>query len=328
MQVLTKYLSKVILAVTIAFASIDAIGQNVKINEVVQETQKVKISYSLNGTGPYSVKLYYAQSNYRNSKHNDLNWIYASQVSGDCGENQRGSTEEKTITWHVLNEREELVGKYDFKIIATDNKAQAKQIETVRKANEKAEDKRRKDLKKQSFNFASSSLNYSCNFGRAPFGASFLLPFWQKRTGIYIDLKTDFRYYAPGEATRRGSIEKIGAHKTGYSQASRGGTDLTSAFYSQLIGEKNYCWALLFGATLSFTPTFDEWVEDYSYNTYFIKDFSEIYLYPIWGVTYQGLFDWSYGFTARVPAFFSLGLNSRNREDISFPLTLFIGGTF
>lgn len=312
-------LPKILLAFSIVICSTNVIGQNVEIKDIIQENQRIKINYILTGNSTYEVELYYCRTNSIIPGTDLKDWWRATHISGDCGENQRGSTSEtKIIIWDVLERYDELAGQFDFKIVATDKKGESA-----------AEIKRRKKAKKQSFKFVYTSLNYSCNPSRAPFGASILIPKWRSRLGIYIDLKTDFRLYAPGEwaLRERSFIESLsGSYNTGAIEVSNGGTDISSALSLQVIGNSQNRVALLFGGTLSNTPVFE------IYNSYselfYTKGSSINHLYLIYGVTVQHPSGWSYGFTARLTENIGLDLNNSHREYIESGLTIFLGGTF
>jgi len=118
---LKKYIPKVVFvsAFLIALFSNSVLAQKVTIGDIVQKDKKVHVYYTLEGNSVYEVKLYYVlgQGSYV--------WKRAYTLSGDFGYNQKGSYM-KLMVWDVLSEKDELVGKYDFKVTAFDTKTQKK----------------------------------------------------------------------------------------------------------------------------------------------------------------------------------------------------------
>ena len=102
-----------------ALFSNSVLAQKVTIEDIVQKDKKVYVYYTLEGNSVYEVNLYYVLG-----QESDL-WKRAYNLSGDFGYNQKGSYM-KLMVWDVLSEKDELVGKYDFKVTAFDTKTQKK----------------------------------------------------------------------------------------------------------------------------------------------------------------------------------------------------------
>ena len=118
---LKKYIPKVVFvsAFLMALFSNSVLAQKVTIEDIVQKDKKVYVYYTLEGNSVYEVNLYYVLG-----QESDL-WKRAYNLSGDFGYNQKGSYM-KLMVWDVLSEKDELVGKYDFKVTAFDTKTQKK----------------------------------------------------------------------------------------------------------------------------------------------------------------------------------------------------------
>jgi hypothetical protein len=255
------------------------LSQEVSIENIVQKDQKVYVYYTLEGNSQYDVKLYYASFEV---------WLEARNLSGDFGTKQKGGKKTKLIIWDVLSDREELVGSFNFKVTATDMKAQ-KQIANTFKKNQE----------KKYLHYPDRGLHYSCNPTRSPFGISYFQPLNEfPKLGVYIDIKTDFRMYAPGEWALRGRswiTGTMGANDSGNDQISGGGTDLIFCSTYQFSGKKNQSSNLLLGATIADTPVFD--IFPTSYSTYYSKSHSLNEIYFTLGYYRQTSSGFSYGFT-------------------------------
>jgi hypothetical protein len=252
-------------------------GQRVTIQDVVQKDQKIYVSYTLDGDNSYEVNLFYSASNKGGY------WIRAYKLSGDYGEKQRGSNKIKTIVWDVGAEKQELVGIYDFKVTAkldnVENKSKVKN--------------------KLFLSTPSASIHISSNIFNSPFGLSCLIPFYStKRFGYYIEMKSDFRVYAPGEWALRDRDwinTTIGGVDTGADVVSDGRNDFTLCFSAALSNKRVTSVNGLVGLTYLHTPVFDEFLEPSRGKYYYAKSHSISRISPTCGFLTQSVSGFAYG---------------------------------
>ena len=109
---------RIVVHVILSVLCLSAQAQKVSNIRAEQSGQNILVKYSLETTSPCEVSLLLSQDN-------GVTWGLAlKNVSGDVGKNI--SAGEKTITWKVLEEQNQLVGsKIKFKVISAGKKAMA-----------------------------------------------------------------------------------------------------------------------------------------------------------------------------------------------------------
>jgi len=111
-------MKKIVFQIVLSVLCFSAQAQKVSNIRAEQAGQDILLKYSLETTSPCEISVLLSQDN-------GLTWGSAlKNVSGDVGKNI--SAGEKSITWKVLEERDQLVGsKIKFKVIAVGKKAVA-----------------------------------------------------------------------------------------------------------------------------------------------------------------------------------------------------------
>ena len=272
------------------FFVVFAYSQAVEIKSTVQKNQKIYITYDLNGKpGKYNIKIY-VKANGSYYWSSPLKW-----VSGDVGENQKIGNN-KQIIWDVLQDRDKFQGDYIFGINASRVKEDAQKI---KKANKK--------IKKSLKLLPSSFLAYSCNFKHNPFGLSYFRFGRKKLIGTYIDVRTDFRVWAPGEFAlrdRQWITGSMGGIDNGIDIKSNGGNNLTFGITFPLLRTIKSNLFLHSGLGVSSIPVFDEFFEPFT-GPYYAKSFSDNKLNINIGVVRQssGGFNWGFSYDTVSPGF-------------------------
>lgn len=278
-------------------------AQNVEIRGINQSGTSIEILYNLNvSSGRYVTSLYVRRS----STYDE--WVKVHKVTGDIGQGQR-SGDDKVIVWDVLSEREELVGSWDFKLLAlSEKKADVKKVKVQRKRY-----------------YPMSNIGFSSCVLRSPFGVNYHHSNYSSLLNFYIDLRTDFRMYAPGEFGLRDRSWIIGdmdGEDSGNNEVSGGGTDFTLGMSIQLSGDANHSWMLLFGKTLNFSPIFDEFST--LIGPYYARSNSAYTTGWAYGVLHQNNYsNFSFGLTLE-----NLKVDPINPMEKKIHLVWTIGGTF
>jgi hypothetical protein len=258
-------------------------AQTADIRSVEQKGQKIYISYDLKGNpGRYNIKLF-VKSN------NSYSWSSAlKSVSGNVGANQTVGIN-KQIVWDVLRDRDKFQGDWVFGIEAVNLKKEAKLRKKVKK-----------EMENLSNMESSSFIGITSNFTNNPFGLSYGR-FKTKNIGWYIDIRTDFRIYAPGEWALRDRswiIHTMDGIDTGFDLESDGCHSVTYGIIFPISRSQNKIEMLHIGLGLVSRPVFDEFYN--GYNNYYAKGSSNNFLNlnigfvsqrsyknMVWGVSYD-----------------------------------------
>ena len=272
-------------------------AQTANIRAVEQKGQKIYITYDLEGSpGKYNIKLF-VKSN------NSYSWSSAlKSVSGNVGANQTVGSN-KHIVWDVLSDRDKFEGDWVFGIEA---------INITEK--ERIDKWTAKQIKRDSKLYPSSLIAYSCNVTHNPFGITYFGFGYKSLVGMYFDIRTDFRVFAPGEwALRNRSwiTGSMGGHDNGNDVISNGGNNLTAGI---VIPIQRLIWSNLLlhlGVGISSIPVFDE----------FGGTFTGPYYARSHGINRANL---NVGFVRQAKGGFNLGLS----YDTASPgINLIIGGS-
>ena len=209
------------------------------------------------------------------------------------GQNQSVGSN-KQIIWDVLQDRDQFQGDWIFGIEA---------INVTEK--ERADKQTAKKIKRDSKLYPSSLIAYSCNVTHNPFGISYFGFGYKSLVGMYFDIRTDFRVWAPGEwALRKRSwiTGTMGGYDNGNDVISDGGNNLTAGIAFPISRSTWSNLLLHFGIGISSIPVFDEFEEPFT-GPYYARSHGNNQLNLNVGFVKQakGVFNWGISYDTASP---------------------------